>query len=44
MWEQTGQHISIEGTYQGHLVWLRVLAEAPDDEEPGLTLDTSDSP
>jgi hypothetical protein len=39
-----GPHISLEGTYQGHAVWLRVLAEAPDDEEPGLKLDTSASP
>jgi hypothetical protein len=38
-----GAHLSLEGTYQGHGIWLRVLAEAPDDEEPGLTLDTSDS-
>jgi len=37
-------HVSIEGTYQGHHVWLRVLAEAPDDEEPGLKRDTSASP
>ena len=39
-----GPHISIEGTYQGHHVWLRVLAGAPEDEEPGLKLDTSASP
>jgi hypothetical protein len=38
-----GPHISIEGPYRGHHVWLRVLAEAPDDEEPGLKLDTSAS-
>ena len=42
--DEEGPHLSLEGTYQGHHVWLRVLAEAPDDEEPGLTLDTSVSP
>lgn len=42
--DEDGPHLSIEGTYQGHHVWLRVLAEAPDDEEPGLQLDTSASP
>ena len=38
-----GPPLSLEGTYQGHPVWLRVLAAAPDDEEPGLELDTSAS-
>jgi hypothetical protein len=42
--DDDGPHISIEGTYQGHYVWLRVLEAAPDDEEPGLQLDTSASP
>jgi hypothetical protein len=42
--DEDGPHLSLEGTYQGHPVWLRVLAEAPDDEEPGLELDTSISP
>ena len=42
--DEEGPHLSLEGTYQGHHVWLRVLAEAPDDEEPGLTLDTSLTP
>jgi hypothetical protein len=41
--DEEGPHLSLEGTYQGHAVWLRVLAEAPDDEEPGLRLDTSAS-
>lgn len=36
-----GPHISIEGIYQGHNISLQVLAEAPDDEEPGIKLDTS---
>ena len=37
-----GPHISIEGVYQGHEVYLEVLSEAPNDEEPGLRLDTTD--
>ena len=36
-----GPHISIEGIYQKHNVWLQVLAEAPDDAEPGMKLDTT---
>ena len=36
-----GHHISITGIFQGQEVWLRVLAEPPDDVEPGLLLDTS---
>jgi hypothetical protein len=36
-----GPCVSLEGIYQGHEVWLRVLAEPPEDEEPGLHLDTS---
>lgn len=31
-------HISIEGIYRGHEIWLRVLTYAPDDEEPGIKL------
>lgn len=38
-----GPCVSLEGLYQGHPVWLRVLAEPPEDEEPGLQLDTSAS-
>ena len=33
-------HVSIEGIYQGRVVVLRVLTYAPDDEEPGLKVDT----
>ena len=40
-WDHDGPHISIEGTYQKHNVWLQVLAEAPDDAEPGMKLDTT---
>ena len=36
-----GPHISIEGVYQGHQIWLRVMGEAPKDEEPGVQLDVS---
>jgi len=34
-----GPHISVEGVYQGHHVYLQVLAEAPEDEEPGFKVD-----
>ncbi|WP_145219811.1 hypothetical protein [Gimesia alba] len=33
--DQLGPHISIEGTYEGHQVWVRVLAESPEEFEPG---------
>jgi hypothetical protein len=42
-YDPEGPGISLEGLYQGHPVWLRVLAEPPEDEEPGLQLDTSAS-
>ena len=42
-YDRDGPHVSLEGIYQGHEVWLRVLAEPPEDEEPGLQLDTSTS-
>ena len=37
-----GPHISIEGVYQGHQIWLRIMSEAPEDEEPGMQLDVLD--
>lgn len=37
-----GPHLSFEGTYQGHQVWLRVLSDPPEDAEPGLRFDTSE--
>jgi hypothetical protein len=37
--DQEGPHISVEGVYQGHHVYLQVLAEAPEDEEPGFKVD-----
>jgi hypothetical protein len=39
--DQEGPHISVEGVYQGHHVYLQVLAEAPEDEEPGFKVDLS---
>ena len=36
-----GPQVSIEGLYQGHEVYVQVLAYAPEDEEPGMKLDTS---
>jgi len=35
-----GPNISIEGRYRGRAVYLRVLAYAPEDEEPGMKFDT----
>ncbi len=28
--DELGAHVSLEGTYEGHAVWLRILAQAPD--------------
>jgi len=39
--DSDGPELSIEGVYEGHEVYLRVLAEAPEDEEPGIKVDTS---
>jgi hypothetical protein len=39
-----GPYIDIEGVYQGRDVYLRVLAQAPDDEEPGLKFDLTRRP
>jgi hypothetical protein len=36
-----GPHISLEGVYQRHEVVVRVLAYAPEDEEPGTKFDTT---
>lgn len=38
--DNNGPHISIEGDYQGHFVWLQILAEPPEDEEPGIKYNT----
>jgi len=37
--DNRGPHISIEGVYQGHEVYLEILAEAPEDEGPGFKVD-----
>jgi hypothetical protein len=43
-WNTHGYHgsdapfVSVEGAYERHDVWLRVLCAAPDDEEPGLKI------
>jgi hypothetical protein len=37
-YDPEGPCVSIEGLYQGHNVWLRLLAESPAEEEPGLQL------
>ena len=35
-----GPHVAIEGVYEGHAVFLQVLAYPPDDEEPGMKINT----
>ena len=37
----TGANVAIEAVYQGHSVWLQILAEPPDDEQAGMKLDVS---
>ncbi len=39
-----GPEVLIEGVYQGHEVILRMLAQAPEDEEPGMVLDVGETP
>lgn len=36
-----GPHIFIEGTFRGRELFLRILAQAPEDEEPGMKLDAT---
>ncbi len=36
-----GPHVSVEGVFQGREVYLQVLAQAPEDEEPGMKFDTT---
>jgi len=38
-----GQEITIEGVYAGHELFLQLLAEPPEDEEPGMELDATRS-
>lgn len=39
--EDVAQHISLEGSVRGHHVWLRVLAQAPEQAGPGRLLHAS---
>lgn len=41
--DQLGPHISIEATYEGHRVWVRVLAESPEEFEPGRRIQAYDA-
>lgn len=36
-----GPYVHVEGIYQGCEVYLQVLAQAPEDEAPGLKFDTN---
>ena len=36
-----GPKISVEVVYHGHEVFIQVLAYAPEDEEPGMKLNTT---
>lgn len=36
--EDVEQHVSFEGSVRGHAVWLRVLAQAPEQAGPGRLL------
>ena len=38
-----GPHVRVGGEYRGREVWLRVLAQAPEDEDPGMKLDVQGS-
>jgi hypothetical protein len=37
--DDVGPHIAVEGVFQGHQVYLQVLAEASANEEPGFKVD-----
>lgn len=37
-----GPHVSLEGIYQGNAVYIQIHSYAPDDEPPGMILDTSE--
>ena len=39
--DDDGPCVSIEGLFEGQEVWLRVLAYAPEDEGPGMKIDTT---
>ena len=37
--DPTGAKVAIDAIYQGHSVWLQILAEPPDDEQAGMKLE-----
>jgi hypothetical protein len=39
--DDLGPHVSLEGTYEDHNVWLRILAEAPEQFPIGRRVDAS---
>lgn len=39
--DPAGANVAIEAVYQGHSVWLQILAAPPDDEQPGMKLDVT---
>lgn len=38
--DEGGPHVWVEGVFRGQTAFLQVLSRAPDDEEPGMKLDT----
>ena len=40
--DEYGQHLSVEGVYEGHQIFLQILSEAPAGEEPHLRVDVSE--
>lgn len=36
-----GPHVYVEGVFQGHAVYLQILAYPPEDEQPGLKIDAA---
>ncbi|MDJ0706420.1 MAG: hypothetical protein QNJ46_24380 [Leptolyngbyaceae cyanobacterium MO_188.B28] len=40
-YDLSGANVSIEGLYQGHSVWMQILADPPEDEQPGMKLDAT---
>ena len=41
--DELGPHISVEGIYRGHSVWLRIPAVAPERFEPGRSTNAGNS-
>ncbi len=37
--DQVGPHVGVEGTFEGHAIWLRVAAESPSQFESGRVVD-----